>query len=92
MPPFFLVYSLQIQEYTVQFNGTMRNVCYQRVSAKQASTDDCKIVSRPLLPLNLVRRSAKFDVCDPVVELNWSKVDQNSNLTRLIKTSTSPPA
>ena len=70
MPPFVLVYSLQIQEYTVQFNGTMRIVCYQRVSAKQASTDDCKIVSRPLLPLNLVRRSAKFDGCDPVVELN----------------------
>ena len=39
----------------------------------------------------LVRRLAKLDVGDPVVELNWTKVDPNSNLIRLIKTSTSTP-
>ena len=39
----------------------------------------------------LVRRLAKLDVGDPVVELKWTKVDPNSNLIRLIKTSTSTP-
>ena len=40
---------------------------------------------------NLAQRLHKFDVGDPVVELNWSKVDPSSNLTRLIITSTSTP-
>ena len=36
-------------------------------SAKQTSIDDFqRNVSRPLLPLNLVRRSTKFDVDDSV--------------------------
>ena len=45
----------------------MKIVCYKRVSAKQASTDDFKMF-RTLY--YLVRRLAKFDVGNTVVELN----------------------
>ena len=65
-----------------------------RVDAKifaSAKKDLRKKTFRIRVDMALVRRLAKLDVGDPVVELKWTKVDPNSNLIRLTKTSTSTP-